>query len=127
MIKMARPGLFSILFISTLLAFLGSVVVGSSYVGGRELLTVLSGTADQTTRLILLEIRLPRALLGLMIGMTLGLGGAVLQGFLRNPLAEPGLIGVTSAASLGAVLTIYSGLSALFALALPIGGIRLCQ
>lgn len=123
MIKMARPGLFSILFISTLLAFLGSVVVGSSYVGGRELLTVLSGTADQTTRLILLEIRLPRALLGLMIGMTLGLGGAVLQGFLRNPLAEPGLIGVTSAASLGAVLTIYSGLSALFALALPIGGI----
>jgi iron complex transport system permease protein len=80
---------------------------------------VLSGTADQTTRLILLEIRLPRALLGLMIGMTLGLGGAVLQGFLRNPLAEPGLIGVTSAASLGAVLTIYSGLSALFALALP--------
>ena len=42
------------------------------------------------------EIRLPRALLGLMIGATLGLSGAALQGYLRNPLAEPGLIGVSA-------------------------------
>lgn len=58
-----------------------------------------------------------------MIGVTLGLGGAVLQGFLRNPLAEPGLIGVSASASFGAVTTIYAGLSGLFALALPLGGI----
>ncbi|NOQ16924.1 MAG: iron chelate uptake ABC transporter family permease subunit [Methyloprofundus sp.] len=123
MIKAAHPGLFSLLLLTTALAFLASVLIGSSHVGWSELITALKGEADPTTRLILLEIRLPRAILGLMIGITLGLGGAVLQGFLRNPLAEPGLIGVSSAASLGAVATIYSGLSSLFALALPLGGI----
>jgi iron complex transport system permease protein len=123
MIKVVHPGLFSLLLLTTLLAFLASVLIGSSDVGWRELITVLRGEADPTIRLILLEIRLPRAILGLVIGITLGLGGAVLQGFLRNPLAEPGLIGVSSAASLGAVVTIYSGLSSLFALALPLGGI----
>ncbi|WP_287978594.1 iron ABC transporter permease, partial [Sphingomonas sp.] len=66
---------------------------------------------------------LPRALLGLMIGATLGLSGAVLQGYLRNPLAEPGLIGVSASASLGAVLAIYSGLTAIFPLALPLAAL----
>lgn len=73
--------------------------------------------------LIVLEIRLPRTLLGLMIGGTLGLCGAALQGYLRNPLAEPGLIGVSSAAALGAVLAFYSGLASSVALAMPLGGI----
>jgi len=66
------------------------------------------------------EIRLPRALLGAMVGASLGLSGAALQGYLRNPLAEPGLIGVSSAASLGAVIAIYTGLSTAFPLALPL-------
>ncbi|MFN3869299.1 MAG: FecCD family ABC transporter permease [Hyphomicrobiaceae bacterium] len=74
-------------------------------------------------RLVLVEIRLPRAVLGFLIGATLGLSGAVLQGFLRNPLAEPGLLGVSGGASLGAVVAIHSGAAAAFALALPIGGL----
>jgi iron complex transport system permease protein len=69
------------------------------------------------------EIRLPRAILGLMIGATLGLSGAVLQGYLRNPLAEPGLLGISASASLGAVLAIYTGLSAAFLLALPLAAL----
>ncbi|MGB1580496.1 MAG: FecCD family ABC transporter permease [Nevskiales bacterium] len=83
----------------------------------------LSSELDTNLALILSEIRLPRALLGLLVGAALGLSGAALQGFLRNPLADAGLIGVSATASLGAVLVLYSGLAALFALALPIGGL----
>jgi len=73
--------------------------------------------------LIFSEIRLPRAILGGLIGAALGLSGAALQGYLRNPLAEPGLLGVTGGASLGAVIAIHTGASAAFALALPLGGL----
>jgi iron complex transport system permease protein len=72
---------------------------------------------------ILFDIRLPRALLAVLVGAALGLSGAALQGFLRNPLADAGVIGVSATASLGAVLALYSGLAASFALALPLGGL----
>ncbi|MDE3116515.1 MAG: iron ABC transporter permease [Pseudomonadota bacterium] len=58
------------------------------------------------------EIRLPRALLALVVGGALGASGAALQGLFRNPLAEPGVTGVTSSAGLGAVIALYFGLSA---------------
>lgn len=59
---------------------------------------------------IVLELRLPRALLGLVVGAGLGLTGAVLQGLLRNPLADPAVVGVSSAAALGAVaVLIFAG------------------
>jgi iron complex transport system permease protein len=117
--------LYLLLGILLLLCFIGSLLIGPSSVGWREWLLWLNHDASlsKETGLILLEIRLPRALLGLLVGMTLGMSGAALQGYLRNPLAEPGLIGVSSAASLGAVITIYSGVSSAFALALPLGGI----
>lgn len=80
--------------------------------------------ADQTAaRLVFSEIRLPRALLGLLIGGALGLSGAVLQGYLRNPLAEPGLLGISGGAALGAVMAIHSGLAGTVALVLPIAGL----
>jgi ABC-type Fe3+-siderophore transport system permease subunit len=72
---------------------------------------------------IVWELRLPRATLGLLIGGVLGLSGAVLQGWLRNPLAEPGVIGVSACAGFAAVCAFYSGLAAAFALALPLAGI----
>jgi len=59
---------------------------------------------------IVQEIRLPRVVLAVLVGMSLGVAGAALQGLLRNPLAEPGLLGVSSSAGLGAVLCIYFGL-----------------
>lgn len=72
---------------------------------------------------ILLEIRIPRMLLALLVGGTLGLCGAALQGLLRNPLAEPGLLGASSGAALGAVLMFYFGLAAADSILLPLGGV----
>jgi iron complex transport system permease protein len=74
-------------------------------------------------RTILVDIRLPRMLLGLLVGGTLGLCGAALQGLLRNPLAEPGLLGASSGAAFGAVLVFYFGLGSSAALALPLGAV----
>jgi len=81
------------------------------------------GMPAHAAGLILMEIRLPRTLLAILVGGTLGLSGAVLQGYLRNPLAEPGVIGISGGAGLGAVLAIHSGAAAAFALALPLGGL----
>ena len=72
---------------------------------------------------IFLEIRLPRVLLGLLVGGSLGLCGAALQGLLRNPLAEPGLLGASSGAALGAVLMFYFGLAGGLSLLLPAGAV----
>lgn len=77
----------------------------------------------EALRLVFVEIRLPRALLGVLVGGALGLAGATLQGYLRNPLAEPGLLGMAGGASLGAVIAIHSGAAGLISLALPLGGL----
>lgn len=97
------------------LAFLASLLVGPSGIGIPQ--------GSEAARMILVEIRLPRALLGALIGGALGLSGAVLQGYLRNPLAEPGLLGISGGASLGAVIAIHTGAAGAFALALPAGGL----
>lgn len=73
--------------------------------------------------LIVTQVRAPRTLLALAVGASLGLSGAVLQGLLHNPLAEPSLIGSSSTAALGAVLTFYFGASTASSFALPLGGI----
>jgi iron complex transport system permease protein len=69
-------------------------------------------TAADPRSIIIVELRLPRTLLGLLVGAALGLAGAVMQGYLRNPLADPGLFGVSSGAALGAVLSLYFGYAA---------------
>lgn len=81
----------------------------------------LLGSGDREATLIVREVRLPRALLGLVLGAGLGAAGAALQALLRNPLADPGLLGVSATAALGAVLVFYLGAG--FALALPLGGL----
>lgn len=98
-----------------MLAFLASLLLGPGGFGLPE--------GYRAAQLILFEIRLPRAILGLLIGGALGLAGAVLQGYLGNPLAEPGLLGVSGGAALGAVAAIHSGAAGLLALALPMGGL----
>lgn len=81
------------------------------------------GSDAELTRLIFWELRIPRLLLALLAGAALGLAGAVLQGLTRNPLAEPGLLGVSSGAALGAVIAIYSGLGTAYALTVPVFGL----
>ena len=73
--------------------------------------------------LVLVELRVPRALLGTLVGFSLGLTGAAMQGLLRNPLAEPGIIGVSGSAALGAVIVFYFGAAGAITLALPLGGV----
>jgi iron complex transport system permease protein len=77
---------------------------------------------DSLAAMILTEIRLPRALLALTVGATLGMAGAALQGLLRNPLAGPGLVGVSNCAALGAVLALYFGLGSVAWFAVPAAG-----
>lgn len=95
----------------TALLFLAALSIGPSFVPPTALVALLSPDDDSPTALILREIRLPRALLGVMVGMSLGAAGAALQGLLRNPLSEPGIIGVSGGAALGAVIAFYSGLA----------------
>jgi iron complex transport system permease protein len=73
--------------------------------------------------LVLTELRLPRALLGGLVGFSLGITGAAMQGLMRNPLAEPGIVGVSGAAAFGAVTMFYFGFAGAISLALPLGGI----
>jgi iron complex transport system permease protein len=77
----------------------------------------------ELAEVILAEIRVPRTLLALLVGGTLGLTGAALQGLLRNPLAEPGLLGASSGAALGAVIVFYFGLATLSSVLLPLGAV----
>lgn len=108
--------------LTTLLAFL-SMIVGPASAGTFELVDMLTHEKADVAWMIMREVRLPRTLLAMLVGMTLGMAGAALQGFLRNPLADPGLVGVSPAASLGAVLALYTGLSTQMPLALPLMGI----
>lgn len=68
---------------------------------------------------VLYYIRAPRTLIGILVGMALGCSGAVMQGVFGNPLAEPGIIGVSSGAAMGAVIAIGTGLSAVSMWAMP--------
>jgi len=101
------------------LLFGASLLVGPAGLSLSDSLGALLAGRGEAATLVMREIRLPRAILGVLVGATLGLTGAALQGYLRNPLAEPGLIGVSASAALGAVIAIHSGLYAAHALALP--------
>ncbi|MBQ4823809.1 MULTISPECIES: FecCD family ABC transporter permease [unclassified Leisingera] len=100
-----------------------SLTVGPADVGIGESLAALFDNSYGPLTLVMREIRLPRALLAVIIGGGLGLTGAAMQGYLRNPLAEPGLIGVSSSAALGAVLAINTGLAASLTLGLPLAAL----
>jgi iron complex transport system permease protein len=94
-----------LLLLLTLAAFLLSLMAGKVWIWP------MSWAADNADGWIFLELRLPRALLGLCVGAALGLSGAVLQGYLRNPLADPTVLGVSASASLGGVLAIFLGIN----------------
>lgn len=105
--RVRTPPLVLILLPIALAAGVLSVLVGPADIGLRAMLSALEGKGDPIVRAILFELRLPRAILGLLVGAMLGTGGAALQGYLRNPLAEPAVLGISSTAALGAVIAIY--------------------
>ena len=118
-----RTGTLLILMAAaTLLLFLYALHIGSANI---DVLQALSESLVQQNTLgamILTEIRLPRALLAVSVGATLGLAGAALQGLLRNPLAGPGLVGVSNCAALGAVIALYFGWGSAIWFAVPLAG-----
>ncbi len=111
------------LALAALLLFSVSLLVGPAALGVGDSLVALWRGGDDPAAMVMRQIRLPRAILAAMIGGSLGLAGAAMQGYLRNPLAEPGLIGVSGSAALGAVLAIQTGLAGAFALGLPLAAL----
>ncbi|ASY44350.1 MAG: FecCD family ABC transporter permease [Pseudomonadota bacterium] len=115
-----HPLLVPALLILLVGAAMGSVMLGAVAISPARIWAVLTGGGDAVARAIIIDLRLPRMLLGLLVGAMLGLSGAALQGYLRNPLAEPSVLGASNSAALGAVCALYFGLSALHPLVLPL-------
>lgn len=104
---------FTLLFTVMLIASLLSLSIGATDISLHQVLQIISEPSNpqhETARIILLEIRLPRVLLALIVGAGLSIAGAVFQALLRNPLAEPYILGISSGGTLGAVLSITLGL-----------------
>jgi iron complex transport system permease protein len=109
----------------TLVLFVLSLGLGTATLSPAQIMGALFSTDDSASPvwLIVREIRLPRSLLAVLVGGALGMSGAALQGYLRNPLAEPGIIGASGGAALGAVLAFYFGLSYAIPFAVPFAGL----
>lgn len=100
-----------------------SVMVGVVRLPLDDSLRALFGEGDPLLVMVMQELRAPRAVLAAMIGMALALAGAAMQGFLRNPLAEPGVVGTSGFAGLGAVLALQSPLAQVFPFAVPMAAL----
>ncbi|MDR0498734.1 MAG: iron ABC transporter permease [Holophagales bacterium] len=98
-------GFVLLLFFSVLT----SMALGEAMLPPSEIWAVLCGAADESSRIIFFDIRLPRTIVGLFVGAGLGASGVVMQAYFRNSLAAPGLLGVSSGGALGAVLALTFG------------------
>ena len=107
---MARSSLRLLLLAGlAILILLVSITIGAAHVPLASVFDALMGGGDETTRTIVLDLRLPRAIVALLVGGALGLAGAVFQALLRNPLAEPWVLGVSGGAAVGAVAAVVLG------------------
>ena len=113
-----RRWLLPSLTLMVVLLTLASMLVGKLMLGWDAW-----ASQDAVTRVIFLELRVPRALLAVLIGGALGLAGAAMQAYLRNSLADPGTLGVSSVAAFSAVLSIFVGIADLHPWVLPIAGV----
>jgi len=114
-LQLQRLSLIGLALLTAMIAVL-SVAVGPVTIPAGDVLRVLAGLAGLPVadvapqhEAVILSIRLPRTLLGLLVGAALAVAGAAMQGLFRNPLADPGLIGVSSGAALAAVAVIVLG------------------
>ncbi|MBX2824952.1 MAG: iron ABC transporter permease [Gammaproteobacteria bacterium] len=115
-------GLIIVLVITMAVLFWLSLMIGSESLSLLQALNDLRSGEDSLAAVVLLQIRLPRAAIALVVGASLGLCGAAMQGLLRNPLASPGLIGSASGAALFAILVLYFGLADAGFFVLPVAG-----
>jgi len=110
---MKSLSLISALFITCFFLMVFHLTLGPTQIDLLTTLESISLNKDTASTIILTEIRLPRMLLAFIVGISLGLSGAALQGLLKNPLAGSDLIGVSSCAALGAVITLYFGFASI--------------
>jgi iron complex transport system permease protein len=115
-----RWSLIAALSVLTLVAAVGSLLFGAVDLSVARLIAAATGDGDKVASIILFDLRLPRTILALAVGAMLGLAGAALQGYLRNPLAEPSVLGTSNAAALGGVAAIYFGLAEIHPVILPL-------
>ena len=80
-----------------------SIALGSSRLSLREIYSAFDGTASKSVYAIVMTLRVPRAILALLVGACLSVAGALLQAVMKNPLADPGSIGVSAGASTAAI------------------------
>ncbi len=100
------------LYLAIALAVVAAIIFGEVGLSSRQYVEALRDPASGPAE-VLWQVRAPRAVCALVVGAALGLAGAVLQGLLRNPLADPGVLGVSATAALGAALAIVLGLAAM--------------
>lgn len=112
--------LFIVLGLASIAAILAACLLGSTPMSLVQVFSALLGQASAGDNIVIQEIRLPRALAAFAVGAALGTSGAALQGLLRNPLAEPGVLGVTATSSLSATFALYYGLAASSPFLLPV-------
>ncbi|MDE2753676.1 MAG: iron chelate uptake ABC transporter family permease subunit, partial [Gemmatimonadota bacterium] len=115
------PRRLALLALVVVAALALSVSFGASGLGPGDLWRALSGSGDPTTRSILFQLRLPRAALAALVGGALGLSGCTFQALLRNPLAEPYVLGVSGGAAVGAVAVVVTGIGVVLPWMLPLG------
>lgn len=109
-----------VLALALVLASIISLAVGPSGLSPATVVDVLTGGGEETARAIVLQLRLPRTVLAILVGGGLGLAGAVFQALLRNPLAEPYILGVSGGAAVGAVAALVLGWSMVAPWSLPL-------
>nr|WP_243795470.1 iron ABC transporter permease [Saccharopolyspora gloriosae] len=103
--------LLGVLVVSCLL----SIAIGAKSIPLGDVWTSLVAPAGSENSLIVWDLRLPRTVVGVLVGAALGLAGALMQGHTRNPIADPGILGITQGAALAVVLAVYSfGISSLY-------------
>ncbi len=127
---LAKPMRIISLMLLTLLALMTAAIFhGPSDITLKTALAILSNALGWPTHLeglrpwmqsVLIDVRMPRVLVGALAGACLAISGAVMQGMFRNPLASPSVLGVSSGASLGAVIALYLGLASVSVWALPL-------
>ena len=112
-----------VLLACIVVALLLSISLGSVPLPPERVLRALAFNSTAGDQLVVWQIRLPRALAAAVVGAALGMSGAALQGLLRNPLAEPGILGVSATAALFATFVIYFGLATAGPWILPLAAV----
>ncbi len=110
---------FTALIIAIVILFILGIAIGSTYISMHSILSAFLGK-EGIDNIIIFKLRIPRTIMTLCVGGSLALSGTLMQSVFKNPMADPYIIGVSSGASLGAVIAISSGFAAKFLLATPL-------